>query len=51
MIQDMKNEPILHLGSDKMIPKHVYDKPFMIRFPDRSDWKVGWVSNPIERGD
>jgi hypothetical protein len=28
MIQDMKKEPILHMESDKMIPKHVYDKPF-----------------------
>jgi hypothetical protein len=30
MIQDMKKEPILQMGSDKMIPKHVYDKPFTI---------------------
>jgi hypothetical protein len=25
--------------SDKMIPRHVSGKPFMIRFPDRSEWK------------
>jgi hypothetical protein len=37
----MKKEPILQMGSNKMIPKHVYDKPFMIRFPDRSEWKEG----------
>jgi hypothetical protein len=37
MIQDMEKEPILQMGSDKMIPKYVYDKPFMIRFPDRSE--------------
>jgi hypothetical protein len=24
-----------------MIPKHIYDKPFTIRFPDRSEWKEG----------
>jgi hypothetical protein len=42
MIQDMKKEPILQMGSDKMIPKHVYDKPFTIRFPDRSEWKEGF---------
>jgi hypothetical protein len=27
------------MGSDKMIPRHVYDKPFTNRFPDRSEWK------------
>jgi hypothetical protein len=31
MTQDMEREPILQMGSDKMIPKHVYDKPFTIR--------------------
>jgi hypothetical protein len=30
------------MGPDKMIPKHVYDKPFMIRFPDSSEWKEGF---------
>jgi hypothetical protein len=41
MIQDMKKEHILQMGSDKMILKHVYDKPFTIRFPERSEWKEG----------
>jgi hypothetical protein len=27
------------MGSDKMIPRHVYDKPFTIRLPDRNEWK------------
>jgi ribonuclease HI len=31
------------MGSDKMIPRHVYDKPFIIRFPDRSEWKEGFL--------
>jgi hypothetical protein len=39
MTQDMEKEPIVQMGSDKMIPSHVYDKPFMIRFSDRSEWK------------
>jgi hypothetical protein len=30
------------MGSDKIIPRHVYDKPFMIRFLDRSEWKEGF---------
>jgi hypothetical protein len=28
------------MGSDRMIPRHVCDKAFNIRFPDRSEWKV-----------
>jgi hypothetical protein len=27
------------MGTDKMIPRHVYGKPFTVRFPDRSEWK------------
>jgi ribonuclease HI len=30
------------MGSDKMIPRHVYNKPFSIRSPDRSEWKEGF---------
>jgi hypothetical protein len=30
------------MGSDEIIPRHVYDKPFTIRFPDRSEWKEGF---------
>jgi hypothetical protein len=40
--QDMKKEPILQMGFDKMIPRRVYDKPFMMRFPDKSEWKEGF---------
>jgi hypothetical protein len=38
----MEKERILQMGSDKMIPRHVYDKPFTTRFPDRSEWKKGY---------
>jgi hypothetical protein len=44
-VLDMQKEPILQMGSDKMIPRHIYDKHFTIRFPDRSEWKVGFQSN------
>jgi hypothetical protein len=30
------------MGSDKMIPKHVYEEPFTIRFSERSEWKRGF---------
>jgi hypothetical protein len=36
------------MGSDKMIPRHVCDKPFTIRFPDRSEWKK--VFQPDSKG-
>jgi hypothetical protein len=39
MTQDMKEEHILQMGSDKMTPRHVYDKPFTFRFPDIRKWK------------
>jgi ribonuclease HI len=38
----MEEEPILQMGSDKMIPRHVYDKSVTIRFPDGSEWKEGF---------
>jgi hypothetical protein len=44
MIQNMKKEPILQMGSDKMIPKHVYDKPFTIEVNGKRGFKS------IERG-
>jgi hypothetical protein len=44
----MKKEPILQMGSNKMMLRHVYDKHFMIRFPDRSGWKEGF--QPDRRG-
>jgi hypothetical protein len=36
MIQDMEKEPIIQMGSDIMIPKYVYDKPFTITHHTRS---------------
>jgi hypothetical protein len=33
------------MGSDKMIPRHVYDELFIIKFPARSKWKRGFQPN------
>jgi hypothetical protein len=41
MTERMK-EPILQMETDKLIPRHVYDKPFMVKFPERSEWKDGF---------
>jgi hypothetical protein len=42
MTQDMEKKLILQMGSNKMIGRHVCDKPFTIRYPDRSEWKKGF---------
>jgi hypothetical protein len=39
MAQNMEEEPVLGMGTDKMIPRYVYDKSFIIRFPDRTESK------------
>jgi hypothetical protein len=36
--QDMEHEPILQMGTDMMIPRYVYHKPFMVKFPDKCHW-------------
>jgi hypothetical protein len=36
MTQDMEKQPILQIRSGKMIPRHICDNPYMIRFPDGS---------------
>jgi hypothetical protein len=33
------------MGTDKMTLRHVYVKPFMGRFPDRSEWKHEFQPN------
>jgi hypothetical protein len=48
MTQDMKKEPICRMGSDKVIPKHVNNKPFRIRFPERIERKDRF--QPVGRG-
>jgi hypothetical protein len=35
-------EHVLQMETVKMILRHVNDKPFMARFPDRSEWQWRW---------
>jgi hypothetical protein len=37
MTQGKKKEPILQMGTDKVIPRHVYGKPATVRVPNRSE--------------
>jgi hypothetical protein len=41
--QDMMREPILQMGTDKMILRYAFHKPFMVRLRDRSEWDRGIV--------
>jgi hypothetical protein len=38
----MKEEPILQMGTDKILLIYVCDKTLMVRFPDRSEWEDGF---------
>jgi hypothetical protein len=42
MTQGLNKEPILQMETDRMILRHVHDKPFTVRFPDRSERKDGF---------
>jgi hypothetical protein len=48
MTQGMKKKHILQMGSDKMIPRDVYDKPFMIDSLIEVNGKRGF--NPTQKG-
>jgi hypothetical protein len=49
MTQGMTEEPILQMGTDKLIPRHVYDKPFTVRFPEKRERKDRF--QPDRKGD
>jgi ribonuclease HI len=36
------------MGTNKMLPRHVFHKPFTVRFLDRSEWERGSI--PIKKG-
>jgi hypothetical protein len=33
--QDMEHEPILHLGSERTLPRYAFHKPFTVTFPEK----------------
>jgi hypothetical protein len=47
--RDMMREPILQMGTDKITPRYAFQKPFIVRLPDRSEWDRGIV--PLGKGD
>jgi hypothetical protein len=45
---DMKHKPILQMGSDRMLPRYAYYKPFTVKFPDKCEWQNEF--NPDNKG-
>jgi hypothetical protein len=37
--RDMEHEPILQMGTDMMIPRYAYRKPFTVNFSDKCGWQ------------
>jgi hypothetical protein len=40
--RDMEHEPILQMGSDKMLLKYAYHKPFMVKFSNKYELQDGF---------
>ena len=38
----MEHEPILWKGTDRMILRYAYHKPFMVKSPEKCEWKKGF---------
>jgi hypothetical protein len=45
MSQGIEERPIIQLGTDKMILRHVHDEPFTVRFRDRSEQRNKFQPN------
>jgi hypothetical protein len=46
--RDMEHKSILQTGSDRILPRYVYHKPFTVKFPDKCEWQNGF--NPDNKG-
>ena len=46
--QDIGQELIPQMGSERMLLRFVYHKPFMVKFPDKCEWQNGF--NPDNKG-
>jgi hypothetical protein len=48
MARDMIKQPVLQMGTDKMIPRYAFHKPFTVNLTSRSEWDRDFV--PIRQG-
>jgi hypothetical protein len=46
--RDMEQEPIILMGTDRMIPRYVFYKPFKVHLSRRHEWQNGF--NPDNKG-
>jgi hypothetical protein len=35
----MEHKPILQMGTDRMILRYAYHRPFMVKFPEKCEWQ------------
>jgi hypothetical protein len=43
--QNMNPKPNLQMATEKMIMRHAYHKPFMVKFTDKHEWQKGFNSD------
>jgi hypothetical protein len=41
----MEHKPILQMGSNRMLPRYTYLKPFTVNFTDKCEWQNGFNSD------
>jgi hypothetical protein len=39
----MEHEPILQMGSDRMLLRYMYHKPFTVKFLVQCEWEDGFI--------
>jgi hypothetical protein len=42
---DTEHEPLLQIETDRVILRHVYHNPFMVKFPDECEWQKRFEAN------
>jgi hypothetical protein len=45
--QNMNLKPYLQMGTDRMMERHAYHKPFMVKFTDKHEWQNGFNADHI----
>jgi hypothetical protein len=41
----LKKAPILQMGTERIIPRHIFEKPFTVKFSDKSEREDGFQTN------
>jgi hypothetical protein len=41
----MEHKPILQMGTDRMILRYMYHRPFMVKFSEKCEWRNRFTPN------